>query len=314
MTSVQEELGVKLQIEVETFRPPPHRFDARQASDSDLVRHGFPRRPVEDERAMERYDAVLRRLEGKLHYIVPTFTTRVDKRHRPLERVEEGQETSSNWSGGVQYASAGNAFRWVEGNWTIPNVYPPTQNAWYYCSSWIGIDGDGSNDVCQAGIECEVFQSGSSIIRNIYPWFEWYPDFEHPITNFPVSAGDEITCVICTGGAGATSASIYFTNVSSGAATSLSMTAPPANQNWNGHLEGNCAEWVVERPEVGGSLANLADYGSVVFFNAEAYDGSQTLNGGQGDDMDMYNGSTIISDGVLDAPTLVQCLYKGPEP
>jgi hypothetical protein len=31
---------------------------------------------------MERHDPVLRRLEGKLHYIVPTFTTRVDKRHR----------------------------------------------------------------------------------------------------------------------------------------------------------------------------------------------------------------------------------------
>ena len=38
-------------------------------------------------------------------------------------------------------------------------------NQWYYCASWIGLDGDGSGDVFQAGVECEVYRSGSSITR-----------------------------------------------------------------------------------------------------------------------------------------------------
>jgi Peptidase A4 family len=292
-------------LKVQTFRPPPRSFDPLKAKEADLLKYGFPRRPKEDKAAMERYDAILHRLKGKFHYIVPTFTRREDKQHRPLERIAAGQETSSNWSGAVQYASSGNSFRWVEGDWTVPNVYPPTQNQWYYCSNWIGIDGDGSGDVCQAGIECEVYQSGSSITRNIYPWWEWYPDYEVAITNFKVSAGDEVTCLICTSGAGATSASVFFTNASSGASTSFAITAPGVTK-----LVGNCAEWIVERPYVNGQLAKLPDYGSVFFFNAEAYDGSQIRYAGQGNDMDMQDNGNVISDGILDTPTVVQCLYK----
>ena len=294
-------------LEISTFEPPPPGFDPLKASDAELLKHGFPRRPTEDPRAMERYEAVLRHLQGKFHYIVPTFRRRDDVRHRPLER--SGTEVYANWSGAVQHSPAGQAFRWVQGDWTIPNVYPPTQNEWYYCSNWIGIDGDGSGDVCQAGIECEVYQSGPSIIRNIYAWWEWFPEYEIPIPNFPVEAGDEITCLICTSGAGATTAAVFMANRSSGAATSFGIKAPGKTQ-----LVGNSAEWVVERPEVNGVLVPLADYGSVFFFNADAWDGNAVLDAGNGNNIDMTEGGSVVSEGVLDNPTVIQCLYTGAEP
>jgi hypothetical protein len=71
---------------------------------------------------------------------------------------------------------------------------------------------------------------------------------------------------------------------------------------------------VVERPEVNGLLANLADYGSVFFFNADAYDGKAVLDAGQGNNIDMTDGGSVVSEGILDTPTVVQCLYTGSEP
>lgn len=295
-------------LQVSTFEPPPRGFDPLAATDADLVKYGFPRRPTEDPHAMQRYEAVLRRMRSKFHYIVPTFRRRDEIRHRPLEQVA-GTEGSSNWSGAVQHTAQGEAFRWVQGDWTVPNVYPPTQGEWYYCANWIGIDGDGSGDVCQAGVECDVFQSGSSVARNVYAWWEWFPEVEIPITNLPVDAGDEITCVICTTGAGATTASVFVANRSSGAATSFAIQPPKGTQ-----LVGNSAEWVVERPEIDGALSNLADYGSVFFFNANSYDGSAILDAGNGNNIDMTAGSSVVSEGILDTPTIIQCLYTGSEP
>lgn len=294
-------------LEVSTFEPPPPGFEPLKADDAELTRHGFPRRPVESLEAMQRYEAVLRRLQGKFHYIVPVFRRREDIRHRPLEQAA-GTETFSNWSGAVQHAPKGQSFRWVQGDWTIPNVYAPTDGA-FYCSNWIGIDGDGSGDVCQAGVECEVFQTALFTVRNIYAWWEWFPENEVAIPNFPVGAGDEITCLICTTGAGATTAAVFIANQSSGAATSFTIHAPKGTQ-----LVGNSAEWVVERPEVNGVLSSLADYGSVFFFNADAYDGSAILDAGNGNNIDMTEGGNVVSEGVLDTPTVIQCLYTGSRP
>jgi Peptidase A4 family len=121
----------------------------------------------------------MQQLKSKFHYIPPTFRMNSDKVHGPRSRTSvaaaAGTETSGNWSGAVVYAPAGDSFKWVEGDWVVPNVGAPMENQWYYCASWIGIDGDGSGDVCQAGVECEVYRSGTSVTRNIYPWWEWYP-------------------------------------------------------------------------------------------------------------------------------------------
>jgi hypothetical protein len=222
-----------------------------------------------------------------------------------------GTETSTNWSGGVVYAPRGDSFKWIEGDWVVPNVDAPTENQWYYCASWIGLDGDGSGDVFQAGIECEVYRSGSSITRNIYPWWEWFPSPEVQITNLAVSPGDLVTMLLCSQtGPGATTGGVYFSNRTTGASTSATLTAPAGTT-----LVGNSAEWVVEAPTVGGVQSSVADYGEVFFSECEAFTtNGVTINGGTGNDINMTAAGNVVSDGVLITPTVIQCRYTGSTP
>ena len=129
------------------------------------------------------------------------------------------------------FAPAGDSFSWVGGDWVVPDVDAPTANQWYYSSSWIGIDGDGSGDVFQAGVECEAYRSGASVTKNIYPWWEWFPISEVQITNFAVGPGDMITMLLCSAhGAGSTTGTVYVTNRTTGLSTSVTLTAPAGNK------------------------------------------------------------------------------------
>jgi Peptidase A4 family len=300
-------------IEITTFEPPPPGFDPLTASAAMLRRHGFPPH-LPEPRHQERYRKVWSQLKGKFHYIQPTFRVNSEKKHGPRKPLKtEGTESSSNWSGAVVYAPAGTSFKWVQADWVVPNVDAPTQNQWYYCANWIGIDGDGSGDVCQAGVECDVFRSGGSISRNIYAWHEWYPDPEVQITNLSVNAGDMITVVLCTpqgagtgGGVGSTTATIYITNRTTGASMSYNFSAPGGTK-----LVGNSAEWIVEAPQINGAQSAIADYGQVFFDVCEGYPTKgAAVSGGTGNNINLNSGG-IVSQGYLVSPNVVECLYSG---
>jgi len=213
----------------------------------------------------------------------------------------------------VVYASAGTSFRWVLGEWVVPDVDAPTENQWYYCSSWVGIDGDGgSGDVCQAGIASQVYRSGSSLIRYFYPWWEWFPESEVGITTLPIGPGDMVTALLCAQpGAGATTATVYFSNVTTGASTSVTLSAPGTTR-----LVGNSAEWIVEAPTVNGQQSLMADFGEVFFSACEAnLTNGAVVYGGTGDSINEVNGAgTVIVDGNLITSSIVQCAYAGPRP
>jgi Peptidase A4 family len=298
-------------VKITTFEPPPQGFNPLTAAQAELTKYGLPTR-LDDAHHLERYKQVWAQLKGKYHYIQPTFRVNSEKSHGPRKRrPTDSTETSGNWSGGVVYAPSGQSFKWIEGDWVVPDVDAPTQNQWYYCANWIGIDGDGSGDVCQAGVECEVFQSGTSITRHIYPWHEWFPAPEVQITNLAINPGDMVTMLICTGqAAGSTTATIYFSNRTSGASTSYSITAPGTTK-----LVGNSAEWIVEAPTVGGSQSAIADYGQVFFNVCEAQtNNGTTLNGGSGNNINMTAGGNAVSNGSLVSPTVVECQYVGQLP
>ncbi len=134
------------------------------------------------------------------------------------------------------------------------------------------------------------------------------------ISNFPVAPGDMVTALLCTSGAGATSASAYFTNRTNGATTSLTFTAPNGTS-----LTGNSAEWIVEAPTVGGQQSAVADYGEVFFSVCEAVaataSGSETtVGGGSGGNINLIAGGTVVSEGVLVTPAVIQCEYVGTLP
>ncbi len=214
-------------VKVKTFSSSP-KLDPLTASAKSLAQAGLPPRPT-DPHLLERYRRFFTQTKDKFHYIEPTFRVDPTKSTHTNKgaRNGAGTETYDNWSGGVVYAPSGQSFKWVEGDWVVPNVYPTAQNEWQYCANWVGIDGDGSGDVCQAGMICAVYQSGSSITRTIYPWHEWYPSSWVEITNLSISPGDLVSVLICTAqGAGSTTATIYFGNHSSGASTSYQITAP----------------------------------------------------------------------------------------
>ena len=98
-----------------------------------------------------------------------------------------------------------------------------------------------------------------------------------------------MTMTICTAGVGATTATVVFANHTSGASTSVNFTAPAGTK-----LVGNCAEWIVEAPTVGGAQSTIPDYGEVFFsvlhgelierWNGEWRDGEYDQPGLRNDD------------------------------
>jgi Peptidase A4 family len=240
--------------------------------------------------------------------------------------VGTGNEISSIWSGGLVFPPAGLPFRWITGAWTIPNVSAPADGQTYFCAIWVGLDGDAtvaSLDLCQAGINLDVTQNGSNITRNCTAWCEWFPGPELEIPNFPVTFGDTVVVTICTTGAGATEALIFFANLTGGFGTSFLLEAGMFPDGTQISLVGDSAQWVVERPEVDGATALLANYAEVFFSGcvAVAYsaDGalSEVVDGGTELRLDMLPlgasyPSGLLSRGVLVADTVVQCLFEAP--
>ncbi len=302
-------------IVVTLFDQPPTGFNPLTAGERDRMRYGFPSL-VDNAAHQARYGKVMGQLNGKFHYTQPTFEVRSRVFHGPRKPAagpggngaSAGTETSGNWSGAVVYTPQGDSFKWLEGDFVIPNVGAPAQGQWFYSASWIGLDGDGSGDVCQAGVECEVTQSGTSVTRNIYPWWEWYPLPEVQISNFAVSPGDLLTMLLCTpSGAGSTSATLFLTNRTSGQSTSFGFNAPAGTI-----LAGNSAEWIVEAPTVNGGQSAIADYGEVFFSVCEAVTvKGVTVNGGTGNNINLSAGGKVVSTGALIAPTVAQCWYAG---
>ena len=126
MARINLEGGAK----ITTYSPPPANFNPLTASQADLTRHGFPTRP-DDPHHLARYQRVFGQLKSKFHYVEATLKVNPEKRHGPRSRAAQaGSESSTNWSGAVVFAPSGDSFKWVEGDWVVPNVDAPTQNQW----------------------------------------------------------------------------------------------------------------------------------------------------------------------------------------
>ena len=295
-------------VEVNTFPLPAKDFEPIEASQQELERHGFPRRPdvVEMPHAAGKWVRAFRRYP-KFEHITPEFKA-LEHRHAPNRRTERGTEgnvnaTSYNWSGSVLFIGGGDQFSWISGSWTVPHAYStPGFAGTEYSSAWLGIDGDGSADVMQAGTETD--SDGTC-----YAWFEWFPNFSIGIGNFTINPGDVVSLLLC-----ATSPTTCWTsigNMTSEQYTNFSFSAPPGI-----NLVGNCAEAVVERPGIGGVLAELPRYGEVFFDDTTAY----SANGlscpiGLGTPISMLadDGATIISTPTFEADTdAFKVSYAGP--
>ena len=275
---------------ISTYKEPPEGFLPAKATTRELLVYGFPRKP--DPKKEPQLRAIWDKVFSKpRRMIVPQFIENVGKTHGHARKskLKGGSKsggianaTSGNWSGAVQFAQNNTAFSWVAGQWTVPNPHT-SNNGSYYASEWVGIDGWGSNDVCQAGTETEVSKILWFSNTNVYTWWEWFPSNEVAITNLPVSAGDVMYCLICL--TSTTTATIYFTNQSTGDMTRFDITAPSGTT-----LVGNSAEWIVERPSINNTPTSLSDFGVVYFDECLAF-----CHGTGGRFVDNLNSATPIT-------------------
>ncbi|EQB67307.1 MAG: hypothetical protein AMDU2_EPLC00005G0143 [Thermoplasmatales archaeon E-plasma] len=186
-----------------------------------------------------------------------------------------GTTSSTNWAGYVaasSFSSPAHVVTSITGSWTVQSVSASSSST--YSSQWIGIGGFFSHDrtLIQTGTESD-YSSGSA---QYSAWYEMLPAAETPISGFTVSPGDVISSAIVYAG-----------------------VAPHHSQYWNIYLNDTSqnehfyiqvtykssmlsAEWIEERPEIGGQLSSLANFGTAYYgadYTSIAGTNYATING-----------------------------------
>lgn len=272
---------------VKSHIAPPAGFDALTASDHELADYGFPPRP--DEVSAPKAFATWKKAVTASKKRVFATVEQTSIYHKPGQKAtpknavvntgeKNGLAYSSNWSGSVNlnsqraYSST-NSFYFVFADYVVPvaiQAYHACTGGWDYESSWVGIDGWGSPDVLQAGIEADAFCLnilGAHYTSTYYSaWYEWYPFSETRINNstFPVQPGDDLFVEVWN--TSPTVGHAYLVNYQTNLAVEYTFTAPAGTK-----LVGNSAEWVVEAPSVNGGQTTLTNYISDYFSDEYAY-------------------------------------------
>ena len=246
-----------------SFHVTPADFDVTTAPQEVLQSYGIPPRPDEsDPEALRAWRTVFTK---DFRLIRPEFGKPSGRRHGPVVWVSEADGTSANWSGAVITPPIFKTFNKVSAQWYVVTVEPSAAYAPYYVmSSWVGIDGwGGSGDVLQAGIDQQASESGDAAVY--WVWYEWYPADPVAITNLTVQPGDLVVCSVTALSSNTAQVFMSVNNVG----VSFSFTAPSGT-----NLVGNCAEWIVERPQPlnePGQYLTLPQYAVVGFSSIAAY-------------------------------------------
>jgi hypothetical protein len=165
--------------------------------------------------------------------------------------------TSGNWSG-PSIVAKGKPFavEAIIGEFVVPTAHQAfgsCTGGWDYSSQWPGIDGNGSGDVLQAGVEVDAYCNGGTTASFYSAWIEWFPFNETRVSSPAIHPGDLVLVEVWN--VSSTVGYAYFYNYSTQQAAEYQLTAPGGTT-----LQGNSIEWIVERPGVGGGLATLTNY------------------------------------------------------
>ena len=287
---------------------PPAGFDPRSAPPEELRRYGLPQRPDASTRSelAGLWDEILSR---KLTYITPTFqpveTVLPGVKPRGPLRQELVNVTNSIWSGCVVHALSGQSFTWVEGQWNVPDVQPPTtgQGKWY-SFAWIGID--GTSDVTQIGTIQYVSSDGNgNVSKSCYAVYEWWPNTWTVINNLPVNFGDTMIGLICL--ESTTDAWVNLVNVTTGVHVSFDFSAPTSTSSRENQIE-----WVMEHPDVTGESAQLPNFGEIYFDSAMGGRGLEFLaDAGTDTVINMVENNVTVATTTIETPTLIKIAYTG---
>jgi len=252
---------------VSTHLAPPPGFDALNASDADLARHGFPPRP-DRQKAPEAYRAWERAVTVPVQRVAPTLEqtqvfhspARIKSMSGPEAGANATSASSTNWSGYAIYDPA-KPFpaEAIYSEFIVPiaqQAFGTCSGSWDYGSTWAGIDGFASPDVLQAGIEFDAYCSGTTKHAFYSAWYEWYPSGSVRVSNMQIRPGDVVAVQVWN--TSPTTANTYIVNYTTQQSASLAFSAPAGTV-----LQGDSVEWIVERPAICSSsctLANLTNY------------------------------------------------------
>ena len=306
---------------VRLFKTPPEGFDLRKASDRELAIYGMPRRP--DPRTHARLAARWESIATRpLRFVAPEFG--IDP---PFVRTAPALRASSisgslafglsshAWSGALVNRQNSEPLDVVTGTWTVPAVSPPLSawngNAWtdggpYTCGTWVGLDGWTVTELLQAGTASSVTVLNGQPHTKYYAWTEWFGAPPKTLSNFAVSAGDQISCGVCAPFED-THGVASFLNHTTGLAMTFGIE-PPSGKT----LRGNNAEWIVEDPaqvtSTGQQPAPFPFYGFDVFTGCSAGSHDYELNLSSATTINLVNSDNeLLSWAAILSPTTLLC-------
>lgn len=193
-------------------------------------------------------------------------------------------QQSTNWSGWVD-TSGGLGYNSASGNWTVPTVTPTADDR--YSSDWVGIGGDPSPDLIQAGTE----QDSVGGQAQYYAWYEVLPAPELQITTITVHAGDSMRVTLSQSAPEVWT--ITLTDQTNGGSYSTSI---PYSSTFL------TAEWIHEAVTVNGTVATLPITSNAHFDNGLANGLTiGTAGGPQSIQMVDGNGNPIATPSALDS-------------
>ena len=168
--------------------------------------------------------------------------------HRTNASVE-----STNWSG---YAATGGtgAFSSVSASWTQPALKCTSKTT--YSSFWVGLDGYSNSALEQTGTEADCIGGKAEYGA----WWEVLPAAESPYS-VTVKAGDSLSASVVHNSSGT------FTMTLTDSTEGWTKTTTHAGSS--GYKDAS-AEVIAEATDVGGQIAQLSDFGTVTFNNADA--------------------------------------------
>ena len=234
-------------------RPGLIEAQAQSLTDDELMNLGYPERPdvlIAPDQYAKWLDHVSRPMTVLPQHLVSTNVT-----------ASPGSYTSSNWSGLEAHSTTKRKYSAVTATWSVPPILigDPSGNP-TYSAFWIGLDGDRTKDLVQAGTEQDAQEIWGILFTNYYAWSELLPNQPTEQGVFGVNAGDEIQVEVWIGtGSGAPNPSGKYGSfriIDWTQSNESVFYVPLAGTYYNGTE----AEWIMERPTVGGSLPELSSY------------------------------------------------------
>ncbi len=324
---VWTEIGKRLTFAAASPGPD---FDPLLASPAELEQFKLPPRPDANNNPAA-FENWRRAMSPPLSFIpvadVKTlFTVSALSRQLQLQTtLRATQATSNNWSGAFIRNNYGESFTRIQGSWIVPRPYPPPPQAnggnWLPGTSvatvWLGLDGydPGSLSMPQIGTYQQVVVNAATsnpgdLAPSANAWWQWWQkdDSGHqvdiPTSVFPLQEGDLVYAELDV--INANTVRFFLKNVSLGMVFPpfdlTPPTPPPTNANFPVTVEGQTAEWIVERQTEAGTpdLRPFCDYGTALFFGCNAQVITQS---GATEDRDLELANTIrLADWTLPTP------------